>query len=550
MSRARDLADLLDADGDVVASALDNAITEVGDDTTPQLGGNLDLNSSDITGTGDVNITGSVTATSFSGDGSQLTNLAAGSINAVASGALSNGDLVIINADGTVSVVEETVTPGLTVGTAGVVETAGTQNQSIAFDSSNNKIVVAYRDNDNSGFGTAAVGTVDGTSITFGTPVVFDSIDTRNTDMAFDSVNNKVVISYSDYGGTSDGTAIVGSVSGNSITFGSEVVFESGRVPTVTAIVFDPNAEKVVIAYENFDDAGSGNAIVGTVSGTSISFGSSAEFDSNVESVSSCFDSANNKVVISYRDVDNSNFGTAVVGTVSGTSISFGTPVVFESADSNFIGSDFDSNENKVVIAYEDNGNTAKGTAIVGTVSGTSISFGTPVVFEDGVAQYNSVTFDPGANKILIAYEDDLNSDYGTLALGTVSGTSISFDAPVLFAEKDSSFIDSVYDSENGAIVIHYRNITDGTTEAVVVKTQTLAANLTSENFIGISNADYADGATATIQTIGSVDDAQTSLTAGQHFYVQTDGTLSVTPDNPSVFAGTAISSTKLIIKG
>ena len=42
-------------------------------DTTPQLGGNLDLNSRDITGTGDINVTGTVTATSFSGDGSSLT---------------------------------------------------------------------------------------------------------------------------------------------------------------------------------------------------------------------------------------------------------------------------------------------------------------------------------------------------------------------------------------------------------------------------------------------------------------------------------------------
>ena len=36
-------------------------------DTTPQLGGNLDLNSSDITGTGNINITGDVTATNLSG---------------------------------------------------------------------------------------------------------------------------------------------------------------------------------------------------------------------------------------------------------------------------------------------------------------------------------------------------------------------------------------------------------------------------------------------------------------------------------------------------
>ena len=36
-------------------------------DTTPQLGGDLDLNNKDITGTGDINITGIITATSFDG---------------------------------------------------------------------------------------------------------------------------------------------------------------------------------------------------------------------------------------------------------------------------------------------------------------------------------------------------------------------------------------------------------------------------------------------------------------------------------------------------
>ena len=40
-------------------------ISSVAEDTTPQLGGDLDLNSNDITGTGNVNITGIITATSF-----------------------------------------------------------------------------------------------------------------------------------------------------------------------------------------------------------------------------------------------------------------------------------------------------------------------------------------------------------------------------------------------------------------------------------------------------------------------------------------------------
>lgn len=63
MTRARDIANLVDANGDIVAGALDNVpAADVVNDTTPQLGGNLDLNSSSITGTGDVNITGSITS--------------------------------------------------------------------------------------------------------------------------------------------------------------------------------------------------------------------------------------------------------------------------------------------------------------------------------------------------------------------------------------------------------------------------------------------------------------------------------------------------------
>jgi hypothetical protein len=51
------------------------AIASIAEDTTPQLGGNLDLNSNDITGTGDFNVTGIITATTFSGSGASLTSI-------------------------------------------------------------------------------------------------------------------------------------------------------------------------------------------------------------------------------------------------------------------------------------------------------------------------------------------------------------------------------------------------------------------------------------------------------------------------------------------
>jgi hypothetical protein len=43
---------------------LDNSVSfDIVNDVTPQLGGDLDLNSNDVTGTGDINITGTVTST-------------------------------------------------------------------------------------------------------------------------------------------------------------------------------------------------------------------------------------------------------------------------------------------------------------------------------------------------------------------------------------------------------------------------------------------------------------------------------------------------------
>ena len=46
---------------------LQSYLLNIVEDTSPQLGGNLDINNNDITGTGNVNITGTVTATDFVG---------------------------------------------------------------------------------------------------------------------------------------------------------------------------------------------------------------------------------------------------------------------------------------------------------------------------------------------------------------------------------------------------------------------------------------------------------------------------------------------------
>ena len=414
-----------------------------------------------------------------------------GEFKAVASGTLPSGKPVVVNADGTVSVPTET-TISENIGSPTVFGGELDQYVPVAstFDSSNNKVVLAYQDDANSDYGIAIVGTVSGNSISFGSPVVFNAGQTTQIHITFDSSNNKVVICYKNDASTENGTAIVGTVSGTSISFGSAAEFETSDAGN-QAIVFDSNSNRVVIIYRDGNNSNYGTAIVCTISGTSISFNTPVVFaSSNLQRPGVGFDSTNNKIVIAYQDVSNSNKGTAIVGTVSGTSISFGSSVVF---DSGALGSTdpavvYDTNAQKIVIVYMDEYDSNVGSAIVGTVSGTSISFGTAVVFESGTYSNGHACYDAAAKKIVIAYRDHNNSNYGTVIVGTVSGTSISFGSPSVFESAYTKLCSTVFDSNSNKVVISYRdddNSNYGT--SLVYQTAYVDENLTSENFIGMS---------------------------------------------------------------
>ena len=438
-------------------------------------------------------------------------------------------------------VVDVTGTAGGT-GSETVFEQATSRYVASAYDTNTNRVVIAYADNGNSQYGTAIVGTVSGTSISFGSPVVFETAEVQNVSVVFDSNSNKIVIAYADEGNSSHGTAIVGTVSGTAISFGSAVVFEAANSGSIVA-TFDSNSNKAVIAYEDKDNSDYGTAIVGTVSGTSISFGTAVVFEQaevSGNSIKVAFDSSSNKIVIVYRDSGNSSYGTAIVGTVSGTGISFGTAVVFNAATTNSNGVPIiDTDNNKVIVSYKDSGNSHYGTARVGTVSGTGISFGTAVVFNSGNTElYAGQVYHPNIQRAVIGYRD--NGDSGKYNVGTISGTDISFTGEVAFNSGRADNLSLIYDPDSENLVMSfedYANSSYGT--SLVFTPSTLAIN----------RGQVASGSQAITNIIGSVSSIQTGLTAGQSYFVQTDGTIGLTADDPSVFAGTAISATKLIVK-
>lgn len=520
---------LLKGDGTAISAA------SAGTDYAPATSG-----TSLLYGNGSGGFSNATVGTGLSFAGGTLSASSEGqSIQAIASGTLSDGTKVIVNSDGTVSAITATASTPTIAGSATAFNSVVSYYMSAVYDSANSKVVLVYQNNSTT-YGTAIVGTVSGTSISFGTAVVFSSANTTWISAVYDSANSKVVIAYNSTSGY--GYAIVGTVSGTSISFGSQASLNFGYSTAYISATYDSANSKVIVAY--YGSSEYGYAKVGTVSGTDISFGPATTFNSAATTYTAAtYDSANSKVVIAYNS-GASAYAYAIVGTVSGTSISFGTAVVFNSAYTYKKSIAYSPIAGKVVVAYFTN---TDGKAIVGTVSGTSISFGSPSTY---VASYSSglpsVTYDPFSQRIMLAYPTNFNTGYVVAA--TISGTSISFGTAVTFVSSaECYYISATYDSTNLKMVIAY----DGPSRyGYTTIVSTFSSNLTATNFIGISNGAYTNGQTATVQIIGAVDDAQSGLTAGQAYYVQPTGNLSSTAATPSVFAGTAISSTKLIVKG
>jgi sugar lactone lactonase YvrE len=440
-------------------------------------------------------------------------------VSFVASGTIGNGVTVALNSDGTVTAVSG-VTAAIGSNTSFTAASAFPNYISSSYDSNANKVVLVYTNG--SGHVIAIVGTVSGTTISFGSAATAASVSSIWLSSSYDTTAQKIVISYTDTTNSYYGKAIVGTVSGTSISFGTPVVYNSGN-SYHSNNVYDPSANKTVIAYRDVSSSNQGKAIVGTVSGTSISFGAEATFDTVFcQFPNQVYDANANKISIVYQDA-NAGDGKAVVGTVSGTSISFGTPITFTTNDLESMSGAYNSNALKVVYCYRDIGNSNFGTVAVGTISGTSISFGTPVTFSSGGVTKPSLAYDSFANKLVISYSDSANSSYGTLVTGTVSGSSITFDSAIIYSSTSfygtSTFV--TYDSSSSKNIISWA--TNSYQGFSVVYTN---AGTNASAFIGISDAAISDTASGSVTIKGGISTNVTGLTPNQNYYVQSDGSL------------------------
>jgi hypothetical protein len=469
-----------------------------------------------------------------------------GTVDFTADGAISAGDVVALNSNGTVSPVAEGSDSYTSPAT--VASVYSTPNQSfysgtrLIYDDTNSRVLTAYKE---SNYFKLRVGSISGTTVTWGGDNSPDTSSQLSYDIEIVYVGSGKIVAF--WGQSSNLYARVGTVSssGTTISWGSEV--DTGELAGGYMSAAHMGSGKVFVQFTAMYNFGNetGRAIVGTVSGTSISFGTSVQFTSNEPEFNACvYDPDEDKVAMFYSDNNNSNYGKALVATVSGTSISLGSITTYYSGTVYAKKAVYDTINNKIGL-FSTNYPTLSAYAV--TISGTSLSFGTAAsVGSIAGATSLGAEYSSSAGKFFVSFVPSTSPYYLQGVSATMSGTSFSIGTAASLEDTyyPSQYPAVTYDSNaNQFYTVYRRRDTSSTTMTYV--TATLAPSNYAD-WIGVSTQAISDTASGSITVLGGVNDQQTGLTIGSVYYVSPDGTLSTTAGAYKV--GKALSATDLLI--
>ena len=546
----------------------------------------------------DVQVSGMFTASSFVGDASQLTNLPAsgGTLRATASGTLADGDTTIVNADGTVSAVGFSNIPKNWITTMG--NSSSDETWDIAIDSSGNIYPVGMTYLTYSSGGVAKLNSSSQIQWSRYTNAGVSGSQTRFNAVAVDNSGNVYV------GGKEDPVshnAVIFKYNSSGVLQWKKSIGTSSSYESINGLTTDSSGNVYAAGYWDYKAC----MIKLNSSGT---LQLSRKWNRNSGASGIALDSSGNIYVIGTTDQAgqgnddilllkwNSSGVIQWERTLGSSSSDNGYGIAIDSSDNIFIEGRTNAGGgvyNAIIAKYDTSGTLVWQRAFGGSgmhsyldgitadnsgnvyVNLYDVGDGQTVVKydSDGAIQWQNslentgqdynkaIAVDPDGSNIYVCGHGDVSGASTEWIIAKLPGDGTGTGTYGTFTYSNSSYTDSAgtltsASHSQGDAYITLSNNTSSLNEGnanmstSAVNTVSYETNLTEENYIGISDGAYTNSQTATIQVTGSVDDAQSGLTAGQAYYIQNDGTLSETADSPSVFAGTAVSASKIIVKG
>lgn len=349
---------------------------------------------------------------------------------------------------------------------SGTTYTSGSSGYPNAVKIDDTHVLVAFENNENGG--TAVIGTIDGTTITFGTEYPFAEA-ARSVDMQLIDSTHALIT----YATDTDGYAVVATISGTAISYGTPVMFSSsldtGGKYSVLAVLDSTHfiVEYVSDSGEFPDFVYNTEVIAGTVSGTAITFGSPSTLttdDSGFYPYARALDATH--ALLLYGKGDGTAF--AIVASVSGTTMTLGSPVEFSDFASDQTSAVLNSTHAVITFRY---GGDDKAYSLVATIDGTDVTFGSATAVTDGTTYYTN-TEPLSSTTAIFYYRDVADNGVGKARLLTVDAGTVSSDtaSEFLAVEGIDQYMDAAALDSSSALILSQTNNT-----SIIATTDTTA---------------------------------------------------------------------------
>jgi hypothetical protein len=503
----------------------------------------------------------------------------------VAFGAIAEGDLLVRNPDDTVSAFSgaNTLTlPGANTPSELSIE-AAVSDPDVAYDPVNNVYVAVAARTSSGGLNLlfARVGTVSGDSISWGAESLIDVSPGSYSTLSVTTVpGGKVVVCYPDAANNNYATAKVGTISGTTISFGNAQAlttsgcsgvravwqdlaapYGSGLIVVANTLDFDFEVERFTISY------------IGQVSGSSISFNGGSTVPTRTVETSSAklfIEPVSGVLVYIYKSTDNNRLYAAQgVALTANNLATWPSEVAIGPtfAGMNAFGVAWDTSNRKFWITF-DYGNKLYSASMV--ISGVTPGVVTnPELSLDLDSEATQIT------QIKTAYnpvDDTFGAYYKTsgavdfLSEGTSTGTnlniaSVKIDISSTWSGKEYAPTRMLWEVNTSSYLLlglDVNNNASGRSSAVTagLKFELGSFNANVDNFFGVASGDYSNGENAQVVIDGSVSGGHSGLTYGDFYYANLDGGLASTPisgpavpANLNMPAGRAISETEILLE-
>ena len=502
-----------------------------------------------IVGNNSTNISGvsSVTATNFYGNGASLSGIeAAPTIVSTASGAIAANKPVVVNSNSTVS--EVAIASSVTGSDTNLIGGSSAESPFGDWDSTGSYFVVGSADQGNSSRPTIKVGTLSGTTFSFGSSTDLDSGASSGVFLCKNVGGNRFVFIWSN--ASNQINLRVGVYDSGSSTWTLGTTNQSGSAKElVTSVDYDPTNKRIAFTgkssgnlYLCIQKVNTSNNTITDLDWGNVVTSSGSVYDSSVS-----YMSAENRFCVVYQ---NSGLKARLTNDVTTSGVSFGSALSIAGSGSSgqgHIATCYDKDLDRVVVVNENDDASGAGYFRIINITSTSnntIAASQASNFGGTNVKWLDVAYNPMTKKSVVMYSDDAGTALKSRAMILTTSTISYEDAVTLKSSISGQYPNITVNPSSGAQVYLYNASSVG---KYIVRTPTLT-NLRSTNFIGFSKAAYSNSATATINVVGNTT-TQSSLVAGQKYYVQTDGTLSTVAGDPSVVGGISLSATSLLIQ-